>query len=310
MSKLVSGLSLRTELEKVLPSCEQLIVASAFVSFSGLQWLIDYLPQTNIKVIIIGRFLPTDFISGASDLCALREAIKNGYEVRALSNLHAKIYQIDNYLIFNGSANLTGKGLSIVAYGNLEACTRIENCEESKSFIARIVESATLLDGSTLEKMEKFLEQFKGSEVENTPASWPNNIISESTALFVSDFPLAQPGFFVKEYELNQSLPFAQVESVKTDFYLAVSTFKKTKAYRWLKEQIKKNQSGRDLGFGQISKLLHDELADDPAPYRQEIKTLQANLYSYIKLYASDEIEIYMPGKRSEVLKLMGRENS
>ncbi|WP_350643554.1 phospholipase D-like domain-containing protein, partial [Psychrobacter sp. HY3-MNA-CIBAN-0198] len=78
------------------------------------------------KVELIGRFTPNDFAQGASDINALRECINNGFSVKALSNLHAKIYQIDQEIIFNGSANLTGKGLAIVNNSNLESCSRVE----------------------------------------------------------------------------------------------------------------------------------------------------------------------------------------
>ncbi|WP_220494522.1 hypothetical protein, partial [Shewanella sp. SG44-6] len=56
--------------------------------------------------------------------------------------------------------------------------------------------------------------------------------------------------------------------------------------------------------YGAGSSLNSSCINRDIAPYRQDIKTLQSNLYSYVKLYSTDEIEVYTPGKRSEVLKL------
>nr|MBF4270368.1 hypothetical protein [Vibrio anguillarum] len=112
------------------------------------------------------------------------------------------------------------------------------------------------------------------------------------------------PGSFANEYEVNPSLPFAQIENIREDFEVASTLFKKSKAYRWLIKQIIENKSDRDLGFGQVIRLLHDALTDDPAPYRKEVKDLQENFYSYLKLYANDELEIYVPGRKSEVLRL------
>ena len=156
-----------------------------------------------------------------------------------------------------------------------------------------------------LDKMQAYIEQFDDTNETELPAVWPEDILPQTSELFVSDFPLSRPGTSLNEYQLNPSLPFAQIEYAKDEFVLASTLFKQTKAYCWLKKQITENQSERDLGFGQISRLLHDTLADDPAPYRQEIKDLQANLYSYLKLYASNEIELYMPGRRSEVLRIV-----
>jgi hypothetical protein len=304
MSSLISNTELTQQLEILLPDCADLIIISAFMTQPATRWLGHLITANKPKVKLVGRFTPNDFAKGASDLNALRDCINNGYQVKALVNLHAKIYQIDHDTIFNGSANLTGKGLALVNNGNLESCSRVNACEQSKAFINKIVESATELTINALDKMQAYLEQFDATDDAELPAVWPEEILPQTSELFVSDFPLGKPGVSLTEYQFNPSLAFAQIENAKNDLVLASTLFKQTKAYRWLKAQITKNQSERDLGFGQISRLLHDALADDPAPYRQEIKGLQANLYSYIKLYASDEIELYIPGRRSEVLRI------
>lgn len=304
MSSLISNTELTIQLEELLPSSEELTIISAFITQPATLWLGQLISKNQPKVELIGRFTPIDFAKGASDLNALRGCINNGYQVKALVNLHAKIYQIDHDTIFNGSANLTGKGLALVNNGNLESCSRVNACEQSKAFINKIVASATELTINTLDKMQAYLGQFDDADVIELPAVWPEDILPQTTTLFVSDFPLGKPGVSLNEYQLNPSLPFAQIENTKDDSALASRLFKQTKAYNWLKKQITVNQSDRDLGFGQLSRLLHVALSDDPAPYRQEIKDLQANLYSYVKLYASDEIEVYMPGRRSEVLRI------
>lgn len=305
MTSLISSSELTVQLEGILPSCNDLTIISAFMTQPATRWLSQLIYKNQPKVELIGRFSPIDFAKGASDLNALRDCINNGYKVKALINLHAKIYQVNHDTIFNGSANLTGKGLALVNNGNLESCSRVNACEQSKAFINKIVESATELTINTLDKMQTFIEQFDTADETELPAIWPEDILPQTTELFVSDFPLGKPGVSLNEYQLNPSLPFAQIENTKNDFALASTLFKQTKAYCWLKKQITENQSDRDLGFGQLSRLLHDALADDPAPYRQEVKDLQANLYSYLKLYASNEIELYMPGRRSEVLRII-----
>ncbi|WP_409439568.1 phospholipase D-like domain-containing protein [Psychromonas sp. GE-S-Ul-11] len=305
MSNLISSSELTHQLEELLPSCKELTVISAFMTQPATRWLGQLIYSNKPKVQLIGRFTPIDFAKGASDLNALRDCINNGYQVKALVNLHAKIYQIDHDIIFNGSANLTGKGLALVNNGNLESCSRVNACEQSKAFINKIVESATDLTLSMLDEMQAYLEQFYDTNETELPAIWPEDILPQTSELFVSDFPLGKLDVCLSEYQVNPSLPFAQIENAKGDFALASALFKRTKAYCWLKKQITKNQSERDLGFGQISRLLHDALADDPGPYRQEIKDLQANLYSYLKLYASDEVEVYMPGRRSEIIRII-----
>ncbi|EIK2269619.1 phospholipase D-like domain-containing protein [Vibrio cholerae] len=303
MSSLISNTELKSELEAILPNCNTLTVISAFMTQPATRWLSSLISENRPVVQLVGRFSPLDFIKGSSDLNALRDCINNGYTVKALTNLHAKIYQIDEDIIFNGSANLTGKGLALVDVSNLEACTKIKACEDSKSFISKIVDSAYELTAETIDAMERYISEIEQIDELGIQMDWPENIISQSNDLFVSDFPLGAPGDFVKEYAVNPSLPFAQIENVRDDFELASELFKKSKAYRWLVNQIIENKSDRDLGFGQVTRLLHEALADDPTPYRKEIKEIQVNLYLYLKAYAADELEILIPGKRSEVLR-------
>eukprot|EP00493_Phyllostaurus_siculus_P025966 UN26311 len=138
MSSLISNTELTIQLEELLPNCKNLTIISAFMTQPATRWLGQLISNNKPKVQLIGRFTPIDFAKGASDLNALRGCIKNGYQVKALVNLHAKIYQIDHDIIFNGSANLTGKGLALVNNGNLESCSRVNACEQSKAFINKI----------------------------------------------------------------------------------------------------------------------------------------------------------------------------
>ncbi|MCQ8878844.1 phospholipase D-like domain-containing protein [Pseudoalteromonas shioyasakiensis] len=305
MSSLISNTELTIQLEELLPSCKNLTIISAFMTQPATRWLGQLTSNNKPKVHLVGRFTPIDFAKGASDLNALRDCINNGYQVKALVNLHAKIYQIDHDTIFNGSANLTGKGLALVNNGNLESCSRVNACEQSKAFINKIVESATDLSLNMLDKMQSFLEQLDNAPETELPAVWPEEILPQTTELFVSDFPLSKPGEYCEIYSINPSLEFAVIEKNKLNFDDAQTLFKNSKAYCWLKATLIANEGNRDLGFGQISSLLHDALCDDPAPYRRDIKDIQANLYEAIKIYAKDEMEIYVPGRRSEVIKLI-----
>jgi hypothetical protein len=285
MSSLISNSELTKQLELIMPNCKELTIISAFMTQPATRWLSQLIAHNKPKVELVGRFTPNDFAQGASDINALRECLKNGYSVKALSNLHAKIYQIDQNIIFHGSANLTGKGLAIIENSNLESCSRINACSVSKNFIAKIVDSAIPIDLAILDKMADFLKEFDSSTDSSMPVQWPEDILSISSELFVSDFPLGQPGEMVNEYMLNPSLAFAQIEAKKDNDVVAGNIFKQSKAYNWLKRQIQDNKGDRDLGFGKISSLLHYALADDPGPYRQEVKNLQINFYLYLKLY-------------------------
>jgi hypothetical protein len=155
-----------------------------------------------------------------------------------------------------------------------------------------------------IEMMQNLIDEYSNSNLTDIPTTWPEDIMPKINELFVSDFPMTKPDEKNEVYNANPSLEFALIEKNKTNFANAQQLFKNSKVYKWLKQQIIENKSDRDLGFGSLSQLIHDALADDPAPYRKDIKTLQANLYTYLKKYANDEIEIYVPGKKSEVIRL------
>lgn len=304
MSGLISNTELTKELETIIPNCQSLNIISAFMTQPATRWLSQLVEGNRPSVKLVGRFTPLDFIQGSSDLGALRDCIAQGFQVKALTNLHAKIFQVDEESIFSGSANLTGKGLALVNDCNVEACNRVQASSSSKEFINKIINSASELTSEIIDEMEQYIQSIDGTCNPELQMTWPEHVLPQSKELFVCDFPLVKPGDFAREYEFNPSLQFAQIENAREDKELASVLFKQSKAYRWLKSQVCNNLGDRDLGFGQISRLLHDALADDPAPYRQEVKGLQENLYSYLKLYAKDELEIYIPGRRSEVLRL------
>ncbi|PKI12749.1 phospholipase D-like domain-containing protein [Colwellia sp. 12G3] len=302
MNNLMTSNDLTAALERGIPNCDNLNIISAFVTKPAITWLEALI--VNSSVCIVGRFSPNDFIVGASNIEAIRQCILSGYKVKCLPNLHAKIYQVDEDLIFTGSANMTGKGLALVNEGNLEACTKVTPSDSSKDFIKRIVNVSVSLTIEMIDQMQEIIDGFSESNLLDIPNVWPEHIMPKIKDLFVSDFPLSKQGENHEMYDVNPSLEFAIIEANKSNFTYAQSLFKNSKAYCWLISILTEYKGDRDLGFGQISSLLHDELCDDPAPYRRDIKGIQANLYEYLALYASDEIEVYVPGRRSQVIRL------
>lgn len=181
MSDLVSSSDLVSELEKLIPTCSNLNIISAFVTGPAVSWLIDLVNDSS--VCIVGRFAPKDFVEKASSIDALRNCMLAGFTVKCLPNLHAKIFQIDKETIFTGSANFTGKGLAIVNEGNLEACIQVRPSDLSKDFIHKIVDCSTELTEDVLQKMLVFLDNIESSESVNIPECWPEDIISRSNLI-------------------------------------------------------------------------------------------------------------------------------
>ena len=68
--------------------------------------------------------------------------------------------------------------------------------------------------------------------------------------------------------------------------------------------QLNKSEN-QEIYFGHLSSIIHDSLLDDPTPYRQNVKKLQVNLYSFLKYYKPNNIIIDIPKTRSERIKLV-----
>lgn len=302
MDSLITGGELTAELEQKLPQSSQVTVISAFVTSTAIRWIKKQPYKNTPKITIVGRFIPSDFVSGSSSLDAIDLGIKSGYTIKALSNLHAKIYQVDD-CIFTGSANMTGKGLKLVENGNLEACTKVETSSESLKFIEMIVESGIKITADILAEMSAFLSTIEKVPLIPCPNSWPENILPINSNLYVSDFPLAPPGELNHAYSSNPSLEFALMLNEFSNFSEARKLFKCSKSYNWIMTILNENRGQRDLSFGHISKLLHDALCDDPAPYRKDVKELLTNLFKFIELYANEEITIYRP-RYSQIIRL------
>ena len=52
----------------------------------------------------------------------------------------------------------------------------------------------------------------------------------------------------------------------------------------------------------ELAKKIHDVLYDDPKPYRQDVKLLQANLYSYIKYFKPNNILYDQPNVSERII--------
>ncbi len=87
--------------------------------------LAERLTSQPLAVRVITRILPDDFLSGASDIAALQNLLTwptdlpgSSVELRAISNLHAKVWVFDSALALVGSGNATFSGLeSNLEYG-------------------------------------------------------------------------------------------------------------------------------------------------------------------------------------------------
>ena len=296
---LLDGDKLREQLETYVPQAkEEIIFISAYITQSAIDWLIKLRPQ-NVKSHIICRLTPSDVMSGATHLSALKTAIRSGIKVSCLHSLHAKIYAIDNKSIFVGSANLTNNGLKIYGNGNLEACSEVPANQANIDFISNIVASSTNLDEEIIQNMQGCIGLKETSVFLD---SWPEGVLKEEEGIWVRDFFWTSPDIEKNSLEQIHDFELMGVDSLASVDEITESVLLKTRCIKWLIRKLEA-QTENELYFGSLTKILHDELKDDPAPYRKDIKGLVQNLLVYCDRYLSGIIEISRPN-HSQRIKL------
>lgn len=118
--------------------------------------------QNGVIVRVLTSLDAMNFVRGASDLAALRAFHTKGIEVRAFSNLHAKVYLFDSKVAFVTSANLTGSGTSAQEGNtNLELGIRTDLRQVTEPLVKYLNNAwadAYCVHPKTLDDIEKVIE--------------------------------------------------------------------------------------------------------------------------------------------------------
>ncbi len=297
---ILDGGKLRHKLESALPQARSRITfISAYVTQSAIDWLSGFKPK-NVDAYIVCRLLPSDVLSGATQLSALIAALNKGIKVFCLHSLHAKIFAIDNETIYVGSANLTNNGLKIYGTGNLEACIKVPGNNLNLKFIQNILDSATSLDEESIRKMQDCIDS-KATAISHD--QWPEGVIKENEGIWVRDFFWTHSEKNKNNPELSHDLELLGLGSINNIQDILKENVLKTRCIKWLIKKLE-TEPGHELYFGSLSNILHDELKDDPIPYRKDVKSLLHNLLSYAVVYLPEIIEVSTP-RHSQKIRLI-----
>jgi len=272
----------------ITTSTSELVICSAFVKEKAITHLLKNI-SSDVAVTIVARWAKQDLTFGASDLGVYSWCQNNGYRFGINSNLHAKLYLVDQSLIFLGSANLTHRGLSISGMGNVEIGTRLDpsatDIQKFKSFINNEV---VWVDDDIFSRLEAEVNLSKDINKESKNLDWSKDInemfkrkvshLWVSELLFTSPKRLQNPNFespeIVHDFELlNLTIDNFDKDSLK-------EAFLETRLYRWLRDTIGVDNEVR---FGWLTKQLHSALLDDSTPYRSDVKEFIITIFEWFK---------------------------
>lgn len=298
---LIDGEQLKTSLEKDMRQCnEKITFVSAYITQTAIDWLAKNI-FSNANVHLVCRLQPSDVINGATQISALMTALEKGWAVSCLHSLHAKIYAIDSQEIYVGSANLTSNGLKIYGKGNLEACSKVPANAENLRFIENIEKSASKLDTRTLRKMEECISKQEPSVHLD---KWPDGTLPQYEGIWVHDLFWFNPQKqSPKGNEKFHDLEIIGIESLDSENIGIQQKVLNSNYVQWLISKLQ-DQPELELYFGTLTKLLHDELKDDPTPYRKDVKTLVQNLLAYCQTFLPHIVEVSRPN-HSQRIKLL-----
>lgn len=299
----------KTEVEKAVSEAKsEIIIISAFIKIGGLNWIRKFIKK-DVKVKILCRWSELDLLQKSSDLEIYNFCKLNNWEFSVIHNLHAKVICIDNKTLFLGSNNLTNRGMCLFGNSNEEVGIKTEIQQNELSVINNLISKSKLINDEIYNLYLNWLilnkDKFKIINFDNEIKKIINIDLDN---LWVKDFPSSNFNFlrdnFKSDLEVIQQTKEAlnivdeEFDIKKLEFCLI-----KSKIFFWIKNAMKLQKKDYFF-FGELSHLIHNELKDDPTPYRKTIKDFQSNLYSFFDEMKSDYFVVDVPFSRSKRLTI------
>ena len=132
------------------------------------------------EVTILTSWKDSNLIQGSSSLDLYPVCRDNGWELRVLDNLHAKVYATMRSEMWVGSANLTASGMGLSANPNHEVLTRVDADESDWVALDSLVASGTRVDAELHGAYSEWLAQ----QPEYSPPGFEPFVAPERGAIY------------------------------------------------------------------------------------------------------------------------------
>lgn len=149
---------------------KQLRIVTPFLSFSAIKKLLVYV-NSDVEIILITRFKREDFLTGVSNLEALRLLRSRGAKIYSIKDLHGKMYLFDNKSAVVGSANMTMGGLLKNIELSLLFDNEVELIDELSDYFNKLVDNSEdyyideLRIAEEDEQIQKIINNRKGKNI-------------------------------------------------------------------------------------------------------------------------------------------------
>ena len=182
---------------------KSVVVLSAYVKSVGVKWLQEQLQGKDIKCTIITRWTKGDLAQGSSDLECYDLAKEKNWNFKILTDLHAKVMLIDDEVLFLGSPNLTGAGMSLIPVSNQEIGIKTKALDKDLQVISQLSEEAALVNDQIIEELkawQKTLPKIEKPKIPDFPTMVKESLKEKFNKLWVHNFPWTNIQFLLKNH--------------------------------------------------------------------------------------------------------------
>ena len=283
-------------------------ICSAYIQSGALEKLFQILLTSKVPIRVLARWNLNDLISHSSDLATYGLCKQYAVDFYIKQDFHGKVYGIEPYGVLLGSFNLTSSGFSIGSRGNEEAGVIIESGNQSKEYFENLFASSKKIDDFIFSRIFDLVEEYQTSS--ETLNGWPDElqVLLRSNDTQSQSKLLVAECFWTTFEEFTRGLSDAtkhdrSLLSITEGEEVTVEKLRQnlssTKVFNWLLESLHQNDGM--LYFGAATQALHEQLFDDPKPYRQHVKILLANLLSWISTLNMTNICIDRPNHSQRI---------
>ena len=294
--------------ESVTSGVERADICSAYIRSEAFRYFFEDLFAAKIKIRVLARWALGDLLAQGSDLATYELCRSENIDFYIKQDFHGKLYDLAPNGVLIGSFNLTNRGFSISREGNDEAGVLLDNTRESKDYFENLFANACLMDDKLFEKLSKLISENKHSRLATT--SWPPDVLDliRQPISHLDEKILVNECLASNFQEFTKSNTPARAHDLSLlgiderdvlDISVVRSCFVSAKIYRWFHAALRAQEGA--VNFGRAAAMLHDQLFDNPKPYRQEVKGLLVNLLSWIDGLELDEIKIDRPNHSQRI---------
>ena len=285
---------------------KSIFVASAYCTKKAFDGLNSEPLRKDIKKVLVVRWEPYDLLQGSSDLEVYLSAKKLGWKIFINQRLHAKTAIFDDTRVIMGSANYTESGIGLLGVrSNLETVVNIACSREFLAWQDNLIQDSIEVTDELYELISKeiaaFEPEFKPKIAFSFTEELQQKMRESQGAVFTNDFVFCKvPQLLVTSFgeDVDHDLALLGLTAGASLEQIAAA-FSKLKIYRWIEENLE-----TELYFGQFSAILHNALQDDPKPYRQNVKSLVANIIEWLTALYPEKFKQERPNHSTKIVRI------